>query len=170
MTSLNPSIVGMSSAAMRGCRQVLGSRHDIDRTAAQAEPAVVSADRTRSSRARTSFATAATSGLLVICSTATGSMKATTSRPSTSFRTTTLHGSSKPMSASAVSARCASGGLQAPCNVVVREEVDGQLVIAFMDPVAVLQMTSNPEVAAVAKEVRARLERVRSALTTAGST
>jgi uncharacterized protein (DUF302 family) len=60
-------------------------------------------------------------------------------------------------------------GLLLPCNVVVREEVDGGLVVAFMDPVAVLQMTSDPEVAVVAKEVRARLERVRSALTTAGS-
>ncbi len=58
-------------------------------------------------------------------------------------------------------------GLLLPCNVVVREEVDGRLVVAFMDPVAVLQMTSNPEVAAVATDVRARLERVRSALTTA---
>ena len=59
-------------------------------------------------------------------------------------------------------------GLLLPCNVVVRQEVDGQLVVAFMDPVAVLQMTSDPEVAAVAKEVRARLERVRSALTITG--
>jgi uncharacterized lipoprotein YmbA len=31
---------------------------------------------------------------------------------------------------------------------------------------AVLQMTDNPEVAAVAQEVRVRLERVRSALST----
>jgi len=59
-------------------------------------------------------------------------------------------------------------GLLLPCNVVVREEADGQLVVAFMDPVAVLQMTSNPEVAAVARDVRARLERVRSALTITG--
>ncbi len=59
-------------------------------------------------------------------------------------------------------------GLLLPCNVVVREEVDGHVVVAFMDPVAVLQMTSNPEVAAVAKEVRGRLERVRSALTITG--
>lgn len=55
-------------------------------------------------------------------------------------------------------------GLLLPCNVIVREEASGHLVVAFMDPVAVLQMTSNAEVASVAHEVRARLERVRSAL------
>jgi hypothetical protein len=38
-----------------------------------------------------------------------------------------------------------------------------------MDPVAVMQMTSNPEVAAVAQDVRARLERVRATLVAAGS-
>ncbi len=55
-------------------------------------------------------------------------------------------------------------GLLLPCNVVVREESDGQLVVAFMDPVAVMQMTSNPEVASVAQEVRERLQRVKSEL------
>ena len=55
-------------------------------------------------------------------------------------------------------------GLLLPCNVVVREDSSGHLVVAFMDPVAVLQMTSNAEVASVAHEVRERLERVRSAL------
>ena len=60
-------------------------------------------------------------------------------------------------------------GLLLPCNVVVRDEADGGLVVGFMDPVAVMQMTSNPEVAAVAQDVRARLERVRSALGTAST-
>ena len=55
-------------------------------------------------------------------------------------------------------------GLLLPCNVVVRQEEDGQLVVAFMDPVAVLQMTTNPEVARVAHEVRERLDRVMAAL------
>ena len=51
-------------------------------------------------------------------------------------------------------------GLLLPCNVVVREEVGGSLTVSFMDPVAVMQLTTNAEVAAVALEVRKRLQRV----------
>ena len=59
-------------------------------------------------------------------------------------------------------------GLLLPCNVVVREDEDNSIVVSFMDPVAVLKLTSNPEVAVVAKEVRQRLERVRNAVMKSG--
>lgn len=55
-------------------------------------------------------------------------------------------------------------GLLLPCNVVVRQETDGRLVVDFMDPVAVLQMTSNAVVAKVAQDVQERLHRVRASL------
>ena len=61
-------------------------------------------------------------------------------------------------------------GLLLPCNVVVREEPDGRLVVGFMDPVAVLQMTSNAEVAKVAHEVRDRLQRVKALLSAPSTT
>ena len=55
-------------------------------------------------------------------------------------------------------------GLLLPCNVLVREEAKGQVTVAFMDPEAVMALVKKPEVEELAKEVRARLERVRDAL------
>lgn len=55
-------------------------------------------------------------------------------------------------------------GLLLPCNVVVRAQADGRIVVAFMDPVAVMQFTENADVRQIAQEVRARLQRVRAAL------
>ncbi len=56
-------------------------------------------------------------------------------------------------------------GLLLPCNVIVREVADGGQIVGFMDPVAVMQMTDDLEVAKVAAVVRTRLDRVRASLT-----
>jgi len=50
-------------------------------------------------------------------------------------------------------------GLLLPCNVVVYE-AEGGCVVSAMDPTSAMQMVSHPELEAVAKEVRAELERV----------
>jgi uncharacterized protein (DUF302 family) len=55
-------------------------------------------------------------------------------------------------------------GLLLPCNIVVREQPDKKINVGFMDPIAVLKLTDNPAVTALAQEVRGRLERVRDVL------
>lgn len=55
-------------------------------------------------------------------------------------------------------------GLLLPCNVVVREEEDGSITVSFMDPAAVLTLVDRPEIAELAGQVKARLERVRDSL------
>jgi len=55
-------------------------------------------------------------------------------------------------------------GLLLPCNVVVREETDGTITVAFMDPEAVLQLVDKPEVHALGKQVRVLLQRVCASL------
>ena len=55
-------------------------------------------------------------------------------------------------------------GLLLPCNVVVRQDDAGRVHVEFMDPAAVMEMTSAPEIGAVAVEVRQRLERVMAAV------
>jgi len=55
-------------------------------------------------------------------------------------------------------------GLLLPCNVVIREEEDGSICVAFMDPSAVLNLVERDNVDALASEVRSRLLRVRDSM------
>jgi uncharacterized protein (DUF302 family) len=55
-------------------------------------------------------------------------------------------------------------GLLLPCNVVVREEADGSIAVAFMNAEAVLQLVDNPGVHAIGKQVSDRLRRVCASL------
>lgn len=55
-------------------------------------------------------------------------------------------------------------GLLLPCNVLVREEDDGSMTVAFMDPAAVLNLTDNKTVHDLAPQVKAKLEKVRDSL------
>ena len=52
-----------------------------------------------------------------------------------------------------------------PCNVVVRENGQGQVEIAAMNPMVMEQVINDPEVHAVAKEVE---QRIRAALDAVG--
>ncbi len=51
-------------------------------------------------------------------------------------------------------------GLLLPCNVVVRQDGSGTVFVEAMDPAAVLDLVDNPDIAGVAREVRAKLQRV----------
>jgi len=55
-------------------------------------------------------------------------------------------------------------GLLLPCNVVVREEDDKSVTVAFMDPKSVLDLVNRPEVEALGMEVREKLRRVCDAI------
>lgn len=56
-------------------------------------------------------------------------------------------------------------GLLLPCNVVVREESDGKVTVAFIDPVVMFsQLVKKEGVEELAQEVMARLQRVKDSL------
>lgn len=55
-------------------------------------------------------------------------------------------------------------GLLLPCNVVVREDENGDVIVGFMDPMSVLGLVQRPELESLGSEVKGKLERVRDAL------
>ena len=51
-------------------------------------------------------------------------------------------------------------GLLLPCNVIVRQDADGQVPVGFLDPQLMVGLTGNPKIREVADDAAARLHRV----------
>nr|VFJ59798.1 MAG: Uncharacterized conserved protein, DUF302 family [Candidatus Kentron sp. DK] len=56
-------------------------------------------------------------------------------------------------------------GMLLPCNVVVRQETDKSITVAFLDPAALMALVEKEAIMQLAGEVRERLDRVCKALT-----
>lgn len=55
-------------------------------------------------------------------------------------------------------------GLLLPCNVIVREEAPGRVVVGFLDPQIMVDLVGKPEVKPVADAAETRLRRACAAL------
>ncbi|MEE8364269.1 MAG: DUF302 domain-containing protein [Gammaproteobacteria bacterium] len=55
-------------------------------------------------------------------------------------------------------------GVLLPCNVILRQDDNENNIVTFMDPEAVLTLVDRDDVAILAKEVRARMQRVSDAV------
>jgi uncharacterized protein (DUF302 family) len=51
-------------------------------------------------------------------------------------------------------------GTMLPCNIIIQERVAGQVEVSAVDPVASMQAIENKELAAIASEIRSRLQKV----------
>jgi uncharacterized protein (DUF302 family) len=60
-------------------------------------------------------------------------------------------------------------GLLLPCNVIVREEGPGRVVVGFLDPQIMVGLVGRPGVKTVADEAESRLRRVAAALGGSGT-
>lgn len=80
------------------------------------------------------------------------------------FRNYIILGACNPALAWEAIGREPAIGTLLPCNVVVYDDSDGKTVVMIMDPVAVLSMIDNAEIAELAHMVKQKMERVLSAL------
>lgn len=55
-------------------------------------------------------------------------------------------------------------GLLLPCNVIVREEAPGSVVVGFLDPQIMVRLVGKPEIQPVADQAEQRLRRVCASL------
>lgn len=55
-------------------------------------------------------------------------------------------------------------GLLLPCNVVIREDEAGSIVVGFMDPASVLGLADNTELSELGVQVREKMLRVKDSL------
>lgn len=73
-------------------------------------------------------------------------------------------GACNPVLASKAIAAEPEIGLLLPCNVLVREQDNGQVHVSFMDPGAVLGLVEDARVDPLAEQVKGKLESVLAAL------
>lgn len=55
-------------------------------------------------------------------------------------------------------------GLLLPCNVIVREEAPGRVVVGFLNPQIMVRLVGKPEIQPVADQAEQRLRRVCASL------
>lgn len=55
-------------------------------------------------------------------------------------------------------------GLLLPCNVIVREEAPGRVVVGFLDPQIMVNLVGTPQIKAVADAAEQRLRRAADSL------
>ncbi len=76
------------------------------------------------------------------------------------FRKYTILGACNPQFAFKALQAEEAIGTMLPCNVIVRENNNGQIEVSAVDPVASMQAVQNNQLGSVANEVREKLKRV----------